>query len=223
MSTKTTYNSVVYTAISGNKDLLKEIPQNLRHKMNCVAFLDKDITSISGWEVKPIRNDYKDPNRNAKYYKVLPHEVLPNFEYSLWIDGSVTPLVHVDELIDKYLGEHDWAVHKHISRNCAYKEAFVCGATGRDDPDLIATQMARYNVREGFPFNYGLCENTIILRRHTEKVKEACELWWNEIENGSRRDQLSFDFVRWKTGLEVKYMDNFVWDTPDFLVEGHIW
>lgn len=216
-------NRVVYTAISGHKDTIKEIPENLRSKMHCVAFLDEDPMEDLGWHVKPIRDDLGDPNRNAKYYKVLPHKIFPKAEYSLWIDGSITPITHIDDLIDKYLGENDWAVHKHQFRDCAYEEAMVCGSLLKDDPDVIAKQMARYYVQEGFPMGFGLCENTILLRRHTDEVKEACEMWWEEIENGSRRDQTNFDYVRWKLGLGVTLMEDSPYTSKDFRWKDHVW
>jgi hypothetical protein len=41
----------------------------------------------------------------------------------------------------------------------------------------------------------------VILRRHTDAIRHLNEAWWNEIVRGSRRDQLSFNYVAWKLGL----------------------
>ena len=41
----------------------------------------------------------------------------------------------------------------------------------------------------------------MILRRHTDAIRRLNEAWWNEIVRGSRRDQLSFNYVAWKLGL----------------------
>ena len=32
------------------------------------------------------------------------------------------------------------------------------------------------------------------------------EKWWNQIKNFSKRDQLSFNYVVWKTGIKIKYI-----------------
>ena len=34
------------------------------------------------------------------------------------------------------------------------------------------------------------------------------EAWWQEVKNGSHRDQLSFDYVRWKNNdVKFKFLD----------------
>ena len=33
------------------------------------------------------------------------------------------------------------------------------------------------------------------------------EDWWTEIKYGSKRDQLSFNYVAWKNSLNFNYMD----------------
>ena len=32
--------------------------------------------------------------------------------------------------------------------------------------------------------------------------------WWNEVKNGSCRDQLSFDYARWKLDMPIHYLPN---------------
>ena len=53
--------------------------------------------------------------------------------------------------------------------------------------------------------NNGLSECSVILRKHNEKVKSFNEIWWEEICQGSKRDQLSFDYSVKKSGVNLKY------------------
>ena len=48
---------------------------------------------------------------------------------------------------------------------------------------------------------FGLVEAPVILRRHTAAIRALNEAWWAELVRGSRRDQLSFNYVAWKLGL----------------------
>ena len=32
------------------------------------------------------------------------------------------------------------------------------------------------------------------------------EKWWEEIKNFSKRDQLSLNYVIWRTGIKIKYI-----------------
>lgn len=103
----------------------------------------------------------------------------------------------------------------HPIRNCLYEEARVCKKYRLDYPDVIDKQIAKVE-REGYPKNYGLHEGNIILKKHTDIVKEFGSHVWKEIENGSHRDQLSLDYVAWKLGLKIgklpseyfKYMEH---------------
>lgn len=203
----------VYTAITGGKDLLKET-QNTEGAQ-FVAFTDKDIPSTT-WKVLPAHREFEDPNRNAKIHKVNPHRYFPEAEYSLWIDGTIEMVDPLEMLIDLYLGDADIALFKHFQRDCAYSEAMVCGSLGLDDPEIMSKQMARYYMVEQYPLNYGLAECTIILRRHTPKILQLNEMWWDEICKGSRRDQLSFNYCCWKLGIEYNEMEGTVYNNQHF-------
>lgn len=191
--------TVVYTAISGGRDDLIERQNNLSGDF--VAFVDEHV--ISGtWDVKKLESSWKESVRKAKEYKILPHNYFPEYEYSLWMDGTQELLVPVDYLVDTYLKDADLAVFKHpAGYDCAYKEAEVCIETGRGDPDTIRKQIDRYK-KEGFPEKYGLTENTVLLRRHTPELNNLMDMWWDEIKNGSYRDQLSLQYVIWKSGFD---------------------
>jgi hypothetical protein len=139
--------------------------------------------------------------RAAKRPKILPHAYFSDAEYSLWVDGKVEltlgfPVVKRLALLDAV----DVVVFEHAKRYCVYQEACECVHRGLDDADVIYRQMQRY-TREGFPANAGLADCCVLLRRHTPAVRRFCEVWWEEIEKGSRRDQLSFNYAAWKCGV----------------------
>lgn len=209
---------IVYTANTKGKDELKE-NQNTEGA-EFVAFLDTPTESKT-WNVRSVTEISPDPVRNAKQYKVLPHIYFPDAKYSLWIDGTITLLDPLQKLIDLYLGDNDIALHKHYMRDCAYAEAVECGSYLLDDPDVISKQIARYLFQEGYPRNNGLAECTIILRRHTPKIAELNNLWWDEIQKGSRRDQISFNYCCWKLGVKYTEMEGTVYNSPHFKYEKH--
>ena len=52
-----------------------------------------------------------------------------------------------------------------------------------------------------------MVESNIIIRKHNEReCIELMEEWWKEIKTNSHRDQLSFNYVLWKTGKRIKYI-----------------
>ncbi|MFZ4547051.1 MAG: glycosyltransferase domain-containing protein, partial [Bacteroidales bacterium] len=112
-------------------------------------------------------------------------------------------------LLAKYLFEKDIALHINPARNCIYQAALNCIRLKKDDEKIIDDQMIKYR-KEFYPENNGLVSCGILYRRHTKKVEEFNNYWWHEIKFNSRRDQLSFNYVAWKTGIEF------------YLISGHV-
>ena len=198
----------VYTSIIGGKDTLKDNQNTTGAKF--VAFMDKPVESKI-WEIRDSCKEFIDPVRNAKKHKILPHLYFPDAEYSLWIDGTMTLKVPLEELVNKYLKDTDIAMFKHPYRDCLYDEALACINLGLDNPDTIKKQVEEYNL-EGYLPRRGLFEATVILRRHTNEIRAFNEIWWDEIQWGSRRDQISLPYVLHKTATDITTMEGYVHD-----------
>ncbi|MGH7789804.1 MAG: glycosyltransferase domain-containing protein, partial [Candidatus Binatia bacterium] len=210
------HRTVVYTAITDAYDDLKEQPHRRANQAEFVAFLDEPRESQT-WRTYPIHTAFADPTRNAKIHKILSHRYFPAADYTLWIDGSVTIRADrpLQRLIDTCLAECDVAVFRHRMRTCVYQEASVCVERQLDDPEVIWQQICRYTAA-GFPPNAGLGECCVILRRHSPAVRAFNEAWWEEIAHGSRRDQLSFDYIASTLGLRYAVFDGTIADNPWF-------
>ncbi|MGE0684302.1 MAG: glycosyltransferase domain-containing protein [Candidatus Binatia bacterium] len=201
-------DKVIYTAIFGDKDNLQPIPK--LEDYDYLVFTDNKELTSSVYQVVLCPPLYEDPTRNARRYKVLSHEVLSNYRYSIWMDSNITMhTLDVNALLDCYLARHDIALHAHPYRDCIYDEASTCMKLGKDSSSVIERQMERYRA-EGYPKRNGLVSAGIIYRRHTSTIAKLNTCWWKEIEAHSRRDQLSFNYVTWKHGIEY------------FVIEGHV-
>jgi hypothetical protein len=190
---------VVYTAIFGDYDDLKTI---IKQKgFDYVVFTDDPTLKSNDYQVILCTPKYDDPCRNSRYYKINPHKVLKDYKYSIWIDASIkVSNPNLTILLEKYLSENDIALHINPARNCIYQAASNCIRLKKDDEKIIGDQMKKYRL-ESYPENYGLVSCGILFRRHTNKMEEFNDYWWDEIKLNSRRDQLSFNYVAWKTGI----------------------
>jgi hypothetical protein len=191
---------VVYTSITGNRDSLIEQP--LFDGVGYVAFLDREDSSSAGWEVRRASDLFLDPCRNAKAPKVLAHQYLPEADISLWVDGNIRLKAPISALIDECLQTTDIAVFQHHERDCIYDEADYCISANLDASGVIRHQMSRY-LAAGYPRHNGLVMAGVLLRRHTPQMEALENAWWAEICRGSRRDQLSFNYVAHR--LSTKY------------------
>lgn len=207
---------IVYTCITNGKDTLKEYEPEKGVRYIC--FNDGTVEfKTNQWEDKKIDKslNFKDPRLTARYYKINPSKVLPTHTWSMWIDGSLIPRVRIKDLFnyikDKPTGVY--SVKKHPGWDCIYSEAEAIKYYKYDDPEKIDSIVKRYK-KEGYPSHFGLHETGVLFRKNIKNVKEFDKLWWNEVSKNSKRDQMSFDYIRWKTGIEI-FKLNPGWFCPD--------
>lgn len=195
----------VITSIVGGKDDLQEEQKRSRNGTDkFIAYLETPVKSKT-WEVRTAYDKFKDPRRNSRIHKMLVHQYCDT-EYSIWIDGGITLLKSPEELIKRYLTDHDIALFKHPKRTCLYGEAIKAAKAHLDDPEIIIEQVKKYED-EGFAKDKGLYECGVIIRRHSKKVIELDNFWWSEYCRHSTRDQISFPFAVDNVGIRVNGLD----------------
>jgi len=197
----------VCTAITGGFDTLKD--EQVTDGADFICFTDDVNLKSKTWKIKKANNIFDDPCRNAKIHKILIHKYLSEYEYTIWIDANIYLIVPAKLLIDKYLKDNNIALFRHAERNCIYKEAEACIKYGLDNIDTIQKQVSYYKEK-GYPKNNGLHECTIILRKNCIEVEKLNYLWWSEVYNRSKRDQLSFDYCIYNLGLKVKDIEGYI-------------
>ncbi len=198
----------IFTCILKNYDSLIDVT-NLLDKFDFICFTDNLKMEPNGWKLKPIPEDILrySIEKQQRLVKMLPHIYLPKkYDVSLYIDGNLQ-IISTDltkNFFEKYpLGKEFIYINKHPQRDCLYDEAVVCKQKKKDRGDIIDKQIKRYKA-EGFPAHFGLFENNILLRKHTDKrCIELMNEWAKELINGSKRDQLSLTYCQWKLGLHI--------------------
>jgi hypothetical protein len=210
----------IYTAIFGDYDDLI-IPDKEIKNCDFYCFTDNKKLKSDLFKIKNVTAFFSDPTRDARRVKTMSHRFLPEYEYTIWIDSNIHfKRFDIQKLCKKLLDKHDMAIHRHRFRDCVYEEAGECVKRKLDSSFLIVSQIIRY-INEGYPIHNGLAETSVIFRRNTDLVKKINEEWWNEIKNGSKRDQLSIDYVAWKNNLKYHSIDDNVRDGKYFFANKH--
>ncbi|MEP6944018.1 MAG: glycosyltransferase domain-containing protein [Betaproteobacteria bacterium] len=206
---------VVYTAVTDGYDLHPVI--NRRDGWDFVCFAESAVRG-EGWrEIRIGAGDRvvdesisEDRSKTTKRIKILPHVFLPDYDLSIWIDSSLQFKRDVD--LDVLAGDFpesrfQMRVRQHPYRRCIYREAETVVELDLDVPKRVARIVARYR-HDGFPEDFGLAELNFILRKHHSPTAVAfADAWWAEVRDGSRRDQLSFNYVLWKNPIDVDFID----------------
>jgi hypothetical protein len=213
----------VYTAIFGASDRLHD-PLVHPAGADFICFTDQPLRSRV-WQVRKVEPPVSgDMTRSNRYYKILAHRVIPGYETSVYVDGNVQITGDVTDLMATYLVGANLAVLDHrrwkalplTSLREELRELVKMEQSGKhqEDADLMSRQAEAY-FKEGFPDTGGLSWNMMLLRRHNEPdVVKAMEAWWGELLRWSKRDQVSFNYVAWKTGLAFNYIPIDGMDNP---------
>lgn len=209
-------NITVYTAVFGGFDTLRPV------EYPSVCLTEGSVVVPAGWEPR-IALGLKGPRWMSRSCKILSHLYFPGVEYTIYHDGNIEMLVQPQEIISEFLKELDIATFRHPDRTCAYEEGKAVIRFKKANSQDVTAQMQRY-VREGYPPNNELANCCVLIRRHTDQIVRLNNLWWNEFCLGAQRDQLSFDYVCWKLGIEYAKIapgNPFTKNCPYFTREPH--
>ena len=191
---------VIYTSLTGAYDNLPQY-EVINPQFDYICFSNDfpPNTQIGQWKIRPIPLKHNNPIHMSRYAKLLPHRVLPSYEWSIWLDAN---LKITDDRIYSIIKEciikqEPWNGIKHPKYDCIYDDALECLKLGKAKYKEIMPQI-RYLNKANYPKHFGLFENNFIIRRHNNsQVKEICEKWWQIFITFSPRDQLSLFYLFW--------------------------
>lgn len=191
---------VVYTAITGNHDKLRD-PLFISDDITYVCFTNNRDIKSKIWNIEYMESKDMDDAHLAKHIKLNPQEYFSDYEMSIWVDGKYQVMDDLRKYIIRYQKQSSILCFPHPERQCICDEVAACILwTNANKRDMII-QVSDY-LQEGYPMNHGLYEGGCIVRRHNDiHIKKLMKKWEGEIVKYSIRDQLSFPYVCWKTGI----------------------
>ena len=197
---------VIYSAIVGNYDDVRQ-PKIVDERFDYVLFTNEiKEKKIGVWQIRPIEYQNADSTLICRYIKTHPHTLLPEYEVSIWMDSNI-------QICSEYLYrrvielEREGVVISSMwhPTGCAYQEAFDVMAL-KLEHEKVVTHWCHKLRQEGYPRENGLCETNVLYRKNcNDRVIDFDNLWWNCVENNSRRDQLSYNYALWKLGISCHY------------------
>ena len=192
---------VIYTCITGAYDILVD-PVVIFPGVDFVCFTDHDVKR-KVWQLRNPVHREKNALLTARWHKLHPHELFPDYDYSLWVDGNVIPASA--SLMEILQGKMDggvlWSGIRHPQRDDVYDEAFRIYSNGRESFFRLA-RICRFLESQGFPRHGGLMETNVILRAHNDpKVVATDRLWWTLLSEYTARDQMTHQYCMWKNGM----------------------
>ena len=196
----------IYTACIGGYDNILQ-PEVIDERFDYFLFTnDVKEESVGVWQVRKVAYSNPDMTRIARYVKTHPEELLPEYEATLWLDSSLQVISQYiyNRFVELFNQGFNIASVKHPKRDCIYDEAFEVASRkipGALEYDTIALKWCKKIHAEHYPPHNGLIETSILYRMNIASIKAFDDMWWACINQYSKRDQLSFNYMLWKNGL----------------------
>lgn len=193
----------IYTCVAGGYDSIRE---PLTIEENVDYYMISDDSSLAGSLYTWIDVDAIVPNADLtpkdknRYCKMHPYLLFPDYDFSIYLDGSiqiVNPVSHNTEKI----GKTGLAMHKHRNSDCVYSEGIFLTWLGVVDKEKQKSDIVRY-IEAGVPRHFGLFEcGMIVTDLCNPLAKVLYEKWYEEYNTGVKRDQQALIYTLWKMGL----------------------
>lgn len=168
-----------------------------------------DKKKIGIWTIRKIDYPSDDKQLQSRFPKLQPHEVLPEYDISLYVDANVNILTpYLFRRIDELMRESvKLAGVKHQFRDCLYEEGYRVWIGGVDKNINVIRKQLSYYKQDGFPRHFGMYEANVIFRQHNDPlIIKQCDEWWRLRLNYSKRDQLGYSYTLWKYNIPFAYL-----------------
>jgi hypothetical protein len=193
--------TIVTAAYIGNeRDTVILSPQTVYDNVEYIVYTNDPDLNVFPW--KPIVDTSIDGMRmSARHKKTQLSKLHPSSDYFIWIDSYFKINKDPNDLITKYLINHDIAVLPHPERNNIIEEANILLQWKPEQSIGLQEQIDFYYTERYVPIS--LYETGIMIQRNTKKIQLMQDLWWYQLQNYCIRDQISFPYVTWKLGISV--------------------
>ncbi len=199
----------VYTAVTGGYDHIIE-PQGKAPELDYIYFSDALPDIYKGeWTFRKLDNPLGlSPVKLARWAKMHPCELLPDYDWSIWIDGSICAKSNIREFVELYRKKSGMICFPHHSSGSIYEEARDVIRCNKAKETEINKQIEKYK-EQGFPCDDYIVETGCLVRNHHDEVlHKVMDDWWNELNSYEHsRDQLSFNYACWKNGYDFDICD----------------
>ena len=184
----------VVTAISGPFDALL-LPDQLEPEIDYFCVSDTVGDGYGVFRILPLPYLDADSRRSARYVKTNLLRLFPGYEVAVWIDANVLVRSPIAVFVEatQAAGRCIGAI-PHPTRRSYLEEAEVATELKLDDAELVTAQTAVYAEEKNLEEATLIETNFMVFDARRPQTARFTQLWWNQINTFSRRDQLSINY-----------------------------
>jgi hypothetical protein len=188
-----------FTSLTGGYESFK-VPEYFDPTFDYYIFTDdEDLKVFEPFKKVLIGKPGDDPVRLSRRVKLNPFEMLPGYEYAVWVDASFLVRNSLEPYVSKVQrAEADLGVFPHPDRSRYEEEAEACIRKGKDSREIIAAQLECYTAGHDIAAINAqplLAMGVFIANLKSETCRRFFNAWRREYYRFSRRDQLAAPFA----------------------------
>ena len=186
--------------------------ENVPQSISCDYFMFTD-------ENFPPRWNAMTPRLQAKIPKFFGWQLVPGYDYYLWIDGSAT-LTRSDSVQFFYNNcqGYDIVVFKHPRRPDIRQEHRYTRKGVKQKAEYLYKRYLNEQFNELYDeikadkdfIDEALFLGGMFMYRNTSKIHQMFKEWWYFVSRYAVQDQLPFPYVLKKSGLKVHVLENHI-------------
>lgn len=196
----------IYTAIFNDYDWLKE-PVGRFENIEFICYTDNKNLKSKIWNIRHVDLAGSTASLKNREIKLLyPYTELKEYEYSMYVDGSMMIKGDVHAFFERYTKEKLPLMNfRHPNNDCIFEEIKRCIKQNRGNSDKLLEQYVIY-INDNMPKHYGLSDNKILLRdNRSELGYQLMQEWYGQVVNYSGRDQVCLAYVLYKHNMHFRY------------------
>jgi hypothetical protein len=185
----------VYTVLIDEYEELSNQPLARSSRLPFICLTDNPALRSDTWEMRPVERLFPlDPIRSQRAIKIRPHEYLPDFERSLYVDNSVLLKAEPERILERCGGTSVFWLPKHSFRETVLEEFLEVGL-GLDDEARLLEQLNHYQLNAPEVLQEQVFWTAIMARDHQDvRVPTMLDIWSAHVQRYSRPDQLSINY-----------------------------
>lgn len=211
---------VVYTCLLEEGETLYQ-PNDVESRMDYICFTtieEKWGTTEGVWKFYKIDNtDNWEKSKIETEYCILAHEILKDYDYSVWINHSIMIAGEIEHFCKVYAEGNSFLGFSQCNEDCLYSDiSYTQMAT--DDLNIEMRKRIHRYKKEGYPEHNGLIDCCIMIRNHHDKqLQKVMNEWWEESQDFSVIEKNCFNYVAWKNDFPFSLCDLFSYSNPYFI------
>lgn len=209
----------VYTCVLGEEVLYQ--PDNFDSQIEYLCFTDnkeKWGTKDGAWKYCELENkDGLDEKKLRMKCCILAHELLKDYDYSIWVDREYKVAGEIKLFCEVYGNGNSLLSFPQSSKDCMYEDMLYTDM-GSDDRNIEMRKKIHAHKKEGYPENNGLIDSRIMVRNHRDPMLcQVMEQWWEKSLQEESIEATYFNYIAWKNKFAFSICDLFIYFNPYFV------